>query len=152
MVAVQGGKRRAMRDHRRDAMDFTAGVSMIDAAQVADLKAAVESAGIDAFNLTTAKVTNKPGFFEAMRSALPMDPPIGIVRPSWDALDDSLWGGIDALDVPRVAIFWTDSIALREADPETYTNALRTFSDVTESLMDLHATVGNRTAVHVYIV
>lgn len=49
----------------------------------------------------------KERFFEAVNLSLPLDPfyPPGIAH-SWDALDDSLFGGLLGLEAPEADIIW----------------------------------------------
>lgn len=49
-------------------------------------------------------ITTKERFFEAVNASLPLDPPH--VSHDWDALDDSLFGGLLGLNNPAVDIIW----------------------------------------------
>lgn len=66
-------------------------------------------------------------FFAAARSCLPLVPPLrtdyrdrdGRPTESWDAFDDSLFGGLMELPQPRAVVAWRDPWILAEADPDT---------------------------------
>ncbi|MGK5543426.1 hypothetical protein ACSNOH_01600 [Streptomyces sp. URMC 127] len=78
----------------------------------ADTPGLVEEAarqGVPVFTLCTGGRTEEEAFFEAVRGTLPLDPPLGTFRRAWDALSDSVWGGLHALETPRVVIVWPDA-------------------------------------------
>ena len=52
---------------------------------------------------------------------------------SWDALSDSLWGGLDSLETSRVLIVWLDCDRL-EKSSEDFELALSVLRDITETL------------------
>jgi len=56
--------------------------------------------GVAVFTLSTAGRTDQEAFFAAVRETLPLDPPLGL-RTVWDALSDSIWGGLRKLTSPR---------------------------------------------------
>jgi hypothetical protein len=87
-------------------------------------------------------IKDKRAFFEGVRKSLPLDPPIVSDR-SWDALSDSLCGGLDSVDASGIAIIWPGSAEMAEAQPEDFEIAKSILSDLTESLADAVATVGN---------
>jgi hypothetical protein len=69
-------------------------------------------------------IATKFDFFTAARLNLPLDPPLGFhyrnpngeYEESWDALSDSLWGGVLSVKEPRVVIAWRDPSSLESAD------------------------------------
>jgi hypothetical protein len=73
-------------------------------------------------------VDSRNSFFEKAR-ALPADPPMG-PYPNWDGFSDSLSGGLIDFDKPLVAIVWRDAHLLRDAEPESFTEALDVFEQV----------------------
>ena len=83
----------------------------------------------------------KRGFFAAIASTMPLDPPLG-GGLKWDALSDSLWEGVSKLPDPRIAIVWPDALTLADADPQTFETALGVLADVCRSLADREATLG----------
>jgi len=86
-------------------------------------------------------VRDRESFFEAVRERFPLDPPV-YSSYSWDALEDSIWGGIDALDVARVVIIWPQSRVMAEAAPADFEIAISVWEDLANSLNDKEATVG----------
>ncbi|HEV2668027.1 MAG TPA: barstar family protein [Blastocatellia bacterium] len=87
-------------------------------------------------------IKDKSAFFEGVRKSLPLDPPV-VGDHSWDALSDSLWNGLDGVDASAIAIIWPGSTEMARAQPEDYEIAKCILSDLTESLADAGATVGN---------
>ncbi len=77
-------------------------ISMDDAGR---LKAFLRDQRFRLVELDGSSVDDAESFFKKVKSLLPLDPPIsGAVN--WDALSDSLWGGLDELREARVALLW----------------------------------------------
>jgi Barstar (barnase inhibitor) len=87
-------------------------------------------------------IKDKRAFFEGIRKSLPLDPPI-LGYHSWDALSDSLWGGLEGVDASEIAIIWPGSAEMASAQPEDFEIAKSILSDLTESLADAKPTLGN---------
>jgi hypothetical protein len=106
--------------------------------------------GVPVFTLSTAGRTDKEAFFGAVRETLPSDPPLGTFRMAWDALSDSVWGGLHALESPRAVIVWPDArpVAGGEGDFRIALNILR---DVAATLAEVRCTGGRPTQVSVYV-
>ena len=96
-------------------------------------------------------ITDKASFFDAVCAACPLDPPLMRVRLVWDALSDSLWGGLDALEADKVALLWPESGTMEKRSPSDYAIAREVMSSVTISLADTKATVGQPTLVTVVL-
>ncbi|AJC52623.1 barstar family protein [Streptomyces sp. 769] len=106
--------------------------------------------GVPVFTLSTAGRTDKEAFFKAVRETLPLDPPLGTFRKVWDALSDSLWGGLDELKSPRVVIVWPDARPVAGAEGDFWI-ALDILRNVAESLAEVRYTGGRPTQVSVYV-
>ncbi|MFD9567352.1 barstar family protein [Streptomyces sp. NPDC059994] len=106
--------------------------------------------GVPAFTLSTAARTDQEAFFRAVGAAFPLDPPLGTVRMVWEALADSLWGGLHALNAPRVVIVWPDAhpVAGAQGDFEIALDILR---EMVTNLAEAQYTGGRPTRVSVYI-
>lgn len=87
-------------------------------------------------------IKDERAFFEGIRKSLPLDPPV-VGDHSWNALSDSLWNGLDGIDACGIAIIWPGSAEMARAQPEDFEVAKSILSDLTESLADAEATVGN---------
>lgn len=59
----------------------------------------------------------------------PLDPPMTVVR-SWDALLDSVRGGLQDLDAERVAIVWPDPSAMKLRAPDDLGGIMLILGDV----------------------
>ncbi|MFF0434182.1 barstar family protein [Streptomyces sp. NPDC004327] len=105
--------------------------------------------GVPVFTLSTAGRTDQEAFFGAVRESLPLDPPLG-PRMVWDALSDSLWGGLHELKSPRAVIVWPDARPVAGAEGDFWI-ALDVLRDVAESLAEDRYTSGRPTRVSVYI-
>ncbi|WP_370415581.1 barstar family protein [Streptomyces fradiae] len=112
--------------------------------------------GVPVFTLSTAGRTDKEAFFRAVRETLPLDPPLGTCRMVWDALADSVWGGLHGLKSPRAVIVWPDARPAAGAESSEsaagdFRIALDILRDVATSLADLRHTGGRPTRVAVYL-
>jgi hypothetical protein len=104
-------------------------------ASEARLRVTAPGAGWYAFEV--GKDQTKAGFFDSVQRCLPLDPPLGGFRLVWDALQDSVWGGLDALHSGGdVVVYWRDAHRMRTADPSTYETALSVFEQVADSIAD----------------
>jgi hypothetical protein len=65
-------------------------LTIIDPEQASGIKQNSVRHNIPAYVISTDKRAGREAFFDTVRSALPMDPPLVSCR-SWDALSDSLW-------------------------------------------------------------
>jgi hypothetical protein len=95
-------------------------------------------------------ISDRASFFGGVRTACPLDPPL-IGDRVWDALSDSLWSGLDAVDDGKIAIIWPDSTLMARLAPEEFSIAQDILADITESLADNKATVGHPKQVAVLL-
>ncbi|MEU4152603.1 barstar family protein [Streptomyces sp. NPDC026659] len=119
----------------------------------ADLPGILDEAarqGIPVFTLSTAGRTDKETFFGAVRETLPLEPPLGTFRMVWDALADSVWGGLHELKSPSVVIVWPDARPVAGAEGD-FRTALSILRDVAASLAEARDTGGRPTQVSVCI-
>jgi hypothetical protein len=100
--------------------------------------------------LSTGDGAGRDAFFDAVRNTLPLDPPL-VSNWSWDALSDSLFGGLYALGVNRVVVVWPDAPALRDASPADYATAVSVLNDVAELLAEPKYTNDHPTELSVHI-
>jgi len=80
-------------------------------------------------------LSSKSEFFDGVRLTLPLDPPLASNR-SWDALDDSLWSGLDSLLDENILIIWPYVNNMR-------LNWVRDFEIIREIFSDLTKTISN---------
>lgn len=122
-------------------------------APTADVRAAASKLELDGWTTFVLPdgIDATGRFFDAVQSVLPLDPPLQRISDSWDALDDSLWGGLDDLPSDRIAILWPDPLRFSERDPEGYEIALSILSDLPRSLADPEATAGDPTQLTVIV-
>ncbi|MGW6286356.1 barstar family protein [Streptomyces sp. NPDC055107] len=105
--------------------------------------------GLPVFTLRTAGRTDKEAFFAAVQGALPLDPVLG-PRMAWDALSDSVWGGLHELKSPHVVIVWPDARHVAGAEGDFWI-ALSILRDVADSIAEARYTGGRPTQVSVYV-
>jgi hypothetical protein len=131
-------------------MKLQPGLTTIENMNVDALVKQAKEEGRATYVLPGTEIRSSQSFFEAIRAALPLDPPI-VGSRSWDALSDSLWGGLDSLDATRVLILWPNSSAMRRSAPDDYELAASVLADVATSLGDPNATDGNPKEVSVLL-
>ncbi len=131
-------------------MVISRGVRVVSAEDIPLICEQAAREGVPVFTLSTAGRTDKDSFFEAVRRTLPLDPPLRSGSQVWDALSDSLWGGLDDLEASRVVIVWPDA-RLRRSTRGDAGIALDILRDVAETLADVRYTAGRPTQVAVYV-
>jgi hypothetical protein len=80
-------------------------------------------------------IASKEQFFESVRATLPLDPTLHR-NDVWDALSDSVWGGLDSLPEDKILILWPDASRMK-------TQAAADFAIATEILQDLPGSLGD---------
>lgn len=79
----------------------------------------------------------KDEFCSAVAENLPLDPPYDAVYGhNWDALDDSLWGGMDSLSEDKILIIWNSAGKMQNNDAQSFEIVCDIFSNLTVSLVD----------------
>jgi hypothetical protein len=131
------------------ATDF--GVVRVTRDELAALLAAEKERGAVVLRLTSGEEADKAAFFQAVREMLPLDPPLGTYRDVWDALSDSLSGGIGALETPRVVVAWPDADEMRRVHPADAHEAEDVFRFLAETLAEPRFTANRPTALRVYL-
>src|SRR6266849_4353557 len=97
---------------------ITAGFITLSATDAEETVAERERQGWRIFRMPRFLSSTKE-FFEGVRGVFPLDPPLGGAL-NWDALNDSLWGGLDSLKDDRIVIVWPDASHMRAYAPEEY--------------------------------
>jgi len=123
-------------------MELKAGLYAVDPSELETLAEAANLSGWTVFELDGRGIVDRKSFFDVACATLPMDPPLQSDR-SWDALSDSLWGGIDALPSRRIFIVWKESSSMSRSTGADYEIAKQILSDVATSLGSLDCTAGN---------
>jgi Barstar (barnase inhibitor) len=127
------------------------GVTRVDREALAAFVDAERDKGAKVLTLTTGPRADMAALFQAAREMLPLDPPLGIYRDVWDALADSLFGGVDSLEEPRVVLVWPDADEMRRGHPADATEAEGVFESVAANLSEPRFTANRPTALRVYL-
>ncbi|MFD8644707.1 barstar family protein [Streptomyces zaomyceticus] len=130
--------------------DFNSGLTWVRDDEIYSLASSVARQGYRVYSMTTAGGSGRAAFFNAVRAALPLDPPV-VSSNSLDALSDSLWGGIHSTDDQKIAIIWEDSLRFFEDSPEEFKDACSVLAEVAESLADETFAVGRPKQVRVFV-
>ncbi|MCX7290471.1 barstar family protein [Janthinobacterium sp.] len=85
-------------------------------------------------------ISSKAQFFDGVRAAFPLDPPLHGYH-SWDALADSLWSGLEGLQEEDIVIVWRDSRHMQMQAEEDFAIALDILHDLPGALADVALTV-----------
>lgn len=126
------------------------GISYISESEIDKFDQETRAAGFKVYHLATGDASDKESFIRAVSRVLPLDPPIVGFR-NWDALSDSLFGGLDSQDVKGITIMWTGGATLEGRSRGDFDMAVSMFHQVVELLSSEEATANNATWVHVYI-
>jgi Barstar (barnase inhibitor) len=131
-------------------MDLSSNLSIIDPEQADEIMQEAVRCNIPVYLISTDQRVGREAFFDAVRSALPLDPPLMSAR-SWEALSDSLWEGIRSLGSKHVVALWPDSSLFSEGAPCEFDIATSVLADVARSLADPEATRGRPVEMSIYI-
>ena len=86
-------------------------------------------------------IKSKDDFFNGIRKVLPLDPPL-ISNKSWDALDDSLWSGLDSLPENNILIIWPSVYSMKNTDIKSFIIINEIFKNLPKSLAEKKAKTG----------
>jgi hypothetical protein len=86
-------------------------------------------------------IKSKDDFFNSIRKVLPLDPPL-ISNKSWDALDDSLWSGLDSLPENNILIIWPSVYSMKNTDIKSFIIINEIFKNLPKSLAEKKAKTG----------
>jgi hypothetical protein len=110
-------------------------ISWVEWTYYAALRQALVNRDFRVLTLDGAGITSHEVLFAQAAREMPQNPPLGPGHSySWDALDDSLWGGFRALDEQRIAVMWRHVDVLLAHDAEVLVNALESFRDTAVAL------------------
>jgi len=138
-----------MRTVGTDARDF--GVTRISRGEIDALADAARERGVVVFTLATGAGADKAAFFNAVRSTMPLDPPLVTYRDVWDALSDAILGGIGMLDLPRAVVAWPDADEMRRAHPVDAQVAEEILTFVAQTLAEPRFAANRPTALRIYM-
>jgi hypothetical protein len=127
------------------------GLRSIDSARVGEILQEATGQGALVYFLSTPGLADMSSFFDAIKGTFPLDPPI-FGQHSWEALSDSLWEGIYALDVKTVVAIWSDAYEMLKNAPDDYEIALSVLGQVAELLADPRVTAGRPKGFCIYVV
>ncbi len=97
-------------------------LACIAANQVHELAEALRQESYRIFVL--AGIDSTRSFFDAVRRTIPLDPPLHGANLVWDALVDSVSGGLWDVLEKSIAIIWLDADLLLRVDAEGFRNAV----------------------------
>ena len=118
---------------------------MLRPAEIVGAEMAATRDGAQVFTLPSG-IASKEDFFDVARSVFPLNPPLARDHDNWDALRDSVWGGLDDLDATHVVVIWPDPWMLADLDPEAGAIAAEILSEL-PALADAELTDGQPKAV-----
>jgi len=81
-------------------------------------------------------IMGRNDFFLAIREIFPLDPAIESSR-SWDALEDSIFGGLSELKTNHIGIHWPNSALMERLAPQEYNIAKSILHNLVTQLDDL---------------
>ena len=131
-------------------MDVPPGLFPIDSVEAENVSKDALRKGAFLCRLTTRKASDRSSFFDAVRAAMPLDPPV-YGSNNWNALSDSILGGIEQIVNDTIVIVWTDSVHYRRVDSEGFDIAIEVLRNVVNLLDDWTVTNGEPKKVFIYV-
>ncbi|WP_167536727.1 barstar family protein [Streptomyces subrutilus] len=107
--------------------------------EVEQVRAQAAQEGVPILTLLTGGIDDRDRIFEGFREGLPMDPPNYSSR-SWEALSDSLFGGLLKIEASRVVIVWEDALKHESLDIGNPSEGLSILEEVADQLENRHIT------------
>ncbi|MFD2764797.1 barstar family protein [Micromonospora eburnea] len=125
-------------------------MSAVAASEIEAATAAARAQNMRVYLLSTGAGGGRDAFFDAVRAALPLDPPL-VSNNSWDALADSMFGGLVLLDVGQVLVVWTDAAEMIVTAPEDADTAVSVLVQTATDLAEPKYTQGRPLSVTVLL-
>lgn len=94
---------------------------------------AARSGGWTLFELDGSEIVDCKSFFDRAREILPMAPPL-LGSHSWDALSDSVWGGLYELDTKKLLVVWRDANQMASRARSDYDIAIEILNDLARDM------------------
>jgi hypothetical protein len=85
------------------------------------------------YELDGTKISDRNDFYRMIASVIPMDPPLS-GKGKWDALSDSLWGGLALSPDSKVLLIWKNAVVMARANPSDFETAKDILFEVAEPL------------------
>lgn len=124
-------------------------MTCVSASESQKLTTEAEAKGAIIYRLKGDHADDRASFFDAVRATLPLDPPF-VGSYSWDALSDSIWGGLDGLETHRILKIWSNSDQLKES-PKDFEFALSVLRQVTKTIASEELIAGSPKEVTVLL-
>lgn len=96
-------------------------------------------------------IFSKDTFFNGVRATLPLDPPL-TSNHSWDALNDSLWSGLELLPEEKLLIIWRTANKMRTHDIHNFKIACNILEDLPKSICDSKKREGKEASLAIVVV
>jgi hypothetical protein len=91
--------------------------------------------GFRIYPLDGSTICDKRSLFEAFRRDMPLSPPLLLVNLIWDALADSLGGGLAGQPEERAAILWLDADRMLNGNLSLLTEAVEVIVGEAQNLL-----------------
>ena len=108
------------------------GFFLVQKKNIEKIKFLFESSNYKIYNLPE-NMLSKDEFFDGVRQTLPLDPPL-ISNKSWDALDDSLWSGLESIPERNILIIWPSADKMKEHESNIFNIVSTIFEALPNSL------------------
>lgn len=95
-------------------------------------------------------IVDRATFMRIVSDVLPLCPTL-IGGLNWDAWSDSIWGGLDQLGAPKVAVVFPDLRKFRRQQPDNYEIAMGVLQDLVSGLENPCLTRGRPVQLAVFL-
>jgi hypothetical protein len=115
-------------------------------------RAELLSQGFTVFDLPGEKIQDKRSLFEHISRILPSDGRAPGPGLSWDALVDSLCGGIEERSLPAVGVLWHSAEIALEGNLQLLLDAVQALSDAADNLQHVVSNLGRPTILRLFLI
>jgi hypothetical protein len=122
-------------------VELPAGTIRISPEAADDQAATLGASGWQVYRLPLG-ICDKSSFDWGVRSTLPLDPTLEGPQHNWDAIEDSIWGGLNSLPDSKVVIVWKDAGEMAKSSSDDFAIAESVLATVAVSLGDPLVTNG----------
>jgi hypothetical protein len=131
-------------------MELSQGVTITEPATLDSIREEATRCHARVLYVDTRGMCSREAVVRALGDGIPMDPPITSGR-IWDAVEDSLWGGLFGLEEDKIVILLTGSASFAHDEPNEFATMLDVLRCVARELADASCTHDHPKMVCVYV-
>jgi hypothetical protein len=111
-------------------------ISTVESCEIPRLRKQLTQQGFRVYELDGSQISSGHSLFAEIKRKLPLDPLLIGETIKWDAVADSLWGGLDSVALERSVIIWTNADHMLENGTSDLGRAIEVVRQVAGTLAD----------------